>query len=384
MTVIAIFEGLGIGISDLLMSRDVRGKWMYLPSLGEPPDHIQQLSFSPTRLVRKVGYLAVGASATQFLICGTVAHAESFLKTAQELVSGKLAPPLVAPLNRDDMASVLTHAAEFSRVKREADFAALAFRGVHSIIVGRTIRVDLPYFGKITLGGSGAPALEEFLRNQSYRYQRDFGDESDFGKGIRVAHHLPMQLLAADRRNPSITLSKGVGGFYEVWFNLNSGLGEDDMGWVRILADVEPPYARGVTVRALWWHAYAQGDLVVASAPCEESFLAPGATVLIPKEKIKVDRFPTFTDFVQRQPPSIDSLLPKIVRAKFFTSSLSLSRNGNDFLATTMATRNLSVFQISWDRTGIRIKLDKDRFLGVIGALSKASVFSEPSDDDRG
>jgi hypothetical protein len=78
------------------------------------------------------------------------------------------------------MASVLTHAAEFSRVKREADFAALAFRGVHSIIVRRTIRLDLPYFGKITLGGRGAPGLEEFLRNQSYRYQRDFGDESDY------------------------------------------------------------------------------------------------------------------------------------------------------------------------------------------------------------
>lgn len=151
---------------------------------------------------------------------------------------------------------MLTHAVEYANVSRETEFAAIALRGKHTVIVGTAARLQLPYFGSLTLAGSGAPALQGFLHERAFQYEQEFANDSQFIAGMRVAHYLPMQLLSANRFNPSITLSNGVGGFYEVWFIFDRGLEEDDMGWVRILADSRPPFNKGVTLRGLWWHVY--------------------------------------------------------------------------------------------------------------------------------
>lgn len=117
-------------------------------------------------------------------------------------------------------------------------------------------------------------------------------------------------------------------------------------------------------------------DLIVASAPCEESFLAPGSSVLIPASRINIERFSTFTLEVGRPAPSMQKILARIPRAKFFRSSLSVRHAGNDFLATTMATRKQSAFQVSWVPSGVRISLDKVLYAQRTEELMQSAAMS--------
>ncbi len=69
MTVVVFFEDFGLAISDIMLSKDVLGNSVPLPSLNN--DTIIQRPV-PTKLVRKIISFRAGNGVGKFLFSGTV------------------------------------------------------------------------------------------------------------------------------------------------------------------------------------------------------------------------------------------------------------------------------------------------------------------------
>ena len=366
MTLIASFVDLGIGISDLLVTVEGSGQWPYMPSIGNPSPSILELPFHPTRLVRKVGKLTVGGQTTPFMIAGTVNHVQAYLATAQSLALGKLKPESSrTPLTRNNILSVLDHAAQFAISRGQTNVRVIGLRGKLTAALAPLLQLKLPYFGHVMLGGSGAPEMARFLEDSAETYDRVFASDPEKMKVLRVMHYLPMQLLNADRRVQSPTLSEGVGGFYEVLLNYKGRLDPDEIDWLRILGEFEEPLRTGVRVRALWWHTYEKNNLIVVSAPDEDLQIHPGECVLLPLERFHVDCFGPYIARAVKLPTPARNLLPRLARSPFRSFSLSVP-SGRRLLLTTMGARRRGLFRVMWSPQGLNITLDAKEFTIVV------------------
>jgi hypothetical protein len=379
MTLIVQFMKLGISISDLLITVEGAGSWSCLPSVGTVGNEIESLPFHATRLVRKVGRLPIGGRNTSFLIAGTVSHVEAFLQSARGIVSGEIIPPLdSSPLDRKSIESVLHHAKKVAAQSGQTDLALMGLRGKVSIAIlpSREYRT-FPYFGPVMIAGSGASELELYLERAAHQYESEFSSDDETMKAFRVMHYLPMQLLLADRRKNSVTLSSGVGGFYEVFFNLRGNFEPDDM-WLRIAAEFLEHPSDGVRIRALWWHIYDEDDLIVAAAPDERMELLVGKSVLLAKERFKVERYGTYTSQKNAPPPLISELLPRIPRSRFATFTFYVE-NKPEVIATTMATLKQGPIQVRWSSEGLILSLRGNDFDKAVVEMSPklSKLYSE-------
>src|SRR5262249_41172488 len=126
--------------------------------------------------------------------------------------------------------------------------------------------------------------------------------------------------------------------------------------------------------RAFWWHAYDRDDLIVASAPDENLHIAPGETALLPVDRLRVDRFGTYTGRALKPPPSGHVVLPQIVRARFRSFSLTVPSNRRLLLSTMAARRRPGAFRVMWSRGGLNITLDMREFATLVAQTEKGSL----------
>lgn len=364
LTIIVTFVELGVALADLLVTVDGPGPWDYLPSVGEPGPHVQGLPLHPSRLARKVAKLSLGGQTTPFLIAGSVGDVEAFLDDARDLGAGAQGPSQInAPLVRHNLASVAEHAVARAKQRGGTDVRLLGLRGNLTLGISPLDR-HYPYFGRVLLAGSGAPALDAFLRDRSTQYEALFPRDPDEMKTYRVAHYLPMQLLNADRDRPSSTLAVGVGGFYEVLFNVKGRLDDAGGRWVRILAEIES--ASTAIVHALWYHEYDHGDLIVLSAPSETLRITTAASALLPIERLRAHRYGAIRANATKPAPMVSHLLPRVHRARMHTASFRIA--SPDRLLTTMGTRSSGPFLVTWRREGLDIALNLEKFTQMVQA----------------
>jgi hypothetical protein len=341
-----------------------------MPSIGCADPRVLELPFHPTRLVRKIGKLTVGGQTTPFMIAGTVNHVQAYLETAESLALGKLKPESSrVPLDRNSLGSVLDHAARFAMSRGQTDVSVIGLRGNMTATLA-PLRRKLPYFGDVMLAGSGAPEIERFLEGRAREYEIAFAADTKEMKLFRVMHYVPMQLLNSDRQVQSATLSEGVGGFCEVLYNYRGRLQPDEMDWLRILGDLDEPLGTGVRVRALWWHCYKESNLIVVSAPNENLQIIAGESELLPVERLRVDCFGPYTARAMKLPPNPRDLLPRLVRSRFRSFSLSVPGDRRPLLST-MASRGTGFFRVMWSAQGISITLNAKEFTDVVAAAEQ-------------
>jgi hypothetical protein len=311
------------------------------------------------------------------MIAGAVSHARNLLSVAQEVADGKR-PPFDnrVPLDQFNPGSVLHHACRIAEAKGSTDLSVIGLRGNDPVGVSPTIHRQFPYFGYMMLAGSGAPALATFLEERGRNYATVCASDDLRMRGYRVMHYVPMQLLNADRAFKSPTLAEGVGGFYEVLLNYKGTLEPDNVGWIRILSDLdETRLEAGLRIRAVWWHAYEGDDLIVMSAPDEDLYVAPGASVFLPVQRMRVDRFGPYTARRRntRPSPKATALLRRIVSAPFRSFSLNLA-NEPRLLISTMSTQNVGWFRLSTARDGLHIILDGLEFALLVDDFKKGKL----------
>jgi hypothetical protein len=368
MTLVALFIDLGVAISDLLVTVEGSGQWPYIPSIGDADSNVLELPFRPSRLVRKVARLTIGGQTTSFMIAGSISHVQAYLETAQKLALGQSRPETTrVPLNRNSIGSVLDHAARSAINRGQTDVSVIGLRRNTTVALAPLQR-KFPYFGQVMLAGSGALEMELFLEARAQNYEGAFSTDSELMKGFRVMHYLPMQLLNSDRRQQSPTLSLGVGGFYEVLLNRGQ-LEPDDMGWLRILADLEP-FGTGVRVRAVWWHSYEKTNLIVMSAPKEDLEITAGDSALLPVARFRVDIFGSYIAPPAKLPPRANGLLPRVPRSRFNSFSLTLV-NDPRLLISGMAARDTGLFRVQWSREGLTITLDAGEFTKIVAEAER-------------
>jgi len=360
MTMVAYFGELGLAISDLLLTRTGSGQWTFLPSVGYPPPEISGLPFHASRLVRKIVAITHRGQTTNCLIAGNVAQVDRLLNDVDGLASGDLTPAVHHPrLHPKELFSVLQCAAARARDRGEFDISLIGLRGEETIAIP-TKDLTIPYFGRVLLLGSGADAFGEWLQSRGPEYAREFEVDSNENKHFRTAHFMPMQLLHADRMHNSVTLRRGVGGFYEVYFNLRGNLQPENAGWVRLIAEMGGRESEGVRLRGFWYHEYRKDTLVVASAADEDLQLSLDRPALLPLERLRVDAVPPYG----RQPitltPTASELIPRIPRARFQSIALQGGPLGN-VLVIGMHTRNGYVV-IERRTAGLSLQLVSERF----------------------
>jgi len=318
---------------------------------------------------------------TSFLIAGTVSHVESFFRVARDIVSGRHVPPINrVALDRKSIESVLHYAARHVERAGKTDISLLGLRGetTFAILPSPDYRT-FPYFGPVMIAGSGGPEFERYLEQAGEQYALEFPDDDEKMKSFRVAHYLPMQLLLADRRKNSITLSSGVGGFYEVFFNLRGNYEADGL-WLRIVAEFLEHPSDGVRIRGLWWHMYDGEDLIIISAPHENIELLAGASVVVRNDHFNLGRYGVYTSEQNSPPLTITSLLRRIPKSRYVTYTFHLEGN-SAVIATTMATLRHAPFQVTWSDEGLILYLKPLEFgKSVVEMYPKLSkLYNEPA-----
>ena len=383
MTLIAYFADLGIGISDILLTIDGQGSWPYLPSVGEPGESILELPFHCSRLCRKIAKITVAGQTTPLMIAGSVSQVRSYLTAAQDLALGRREAAFNLPTQRNSIGSVLYNAAKIAEAAGQTDVRVIGMRGNETVAVS-PLRRHLEYFGDVLVAGSGADEMMVFLEERSKRYSVLFASDKPEMRGFRVMHYLPMQLLYADRRSPSVTLGSGVGGFYEVSLNCRGRLEPDGVSWVRMLLQCEKDLRSGVRLRGLWWHSYEGDDLVIASAPDQDLHIPLKGSVLLPKRDIRLSRVSPYSKPGLGASTSVSTYLPRIPRARFF--SLALSRYSDDgLLAWTMATRETAAVQVMWTPGGLSLCVRERNLHELVGNVQEGTaVIAQPNHTSSG
>jgi hypothetical protein len=374
MTVIVLFTKLGIGISDVLITVDGKGKWSYLPSIGIPGKNIESLDFYSPRLVRKVARISVGGQRSSFMLAGTVNHVREFINIAQDLAQGRInSSNTELILDRKNIQSVLTHAIDIIN-EDKTKISLLGIRGAECIKVSNDTEIarNFKYFGDVFICGSGAKALEKYLGEREGFYEKNYSNDDEDMKKWRIMHFLPMQLLNADRSFNSPTITQGVGAFYEVLLNFNGSLDVDNMGWLRITADIIVP-SYEIVIRGIWWHYYENEDLIIASAPNEYLNIRLNDPASLSMDKINVSRVPPYDKKKIQPPPLASSLLKKIVRSKFISFCLCHPEQEKNKVILSMASRGKGIIQVKPFKGELVFSLDPELYNSLVLSVKNKS-----------
>lgn len=278
MTVIAFFEDIGLALSDVMTSIDLSAlggmqinnlpNAVRLPTVGESV--IEALPIRPTSIKRKIMKIKVGEKTGDFLVSGTVSHVKELSQNVRLIPTGLLAlsTDQLRRLNLDSVASIVSVASEFTELHGKKDFEILGVcEGIRfNRQYDERIFDNFPYFGNVTFSGSGGEILRQWLADRGTQLARmDIGAEPLPHKRHRVKHWLPSMLLEEDSRNGYRTLTRGVGGYYEVFSFSKSGLSPlDDV--LTVFASVEGRASNAnVILDRLFYHRYTDDWMSVIS-----------------------------------------------------------------------------------------------------------------------
>ncbi len=165
MTVVAFFDDLYIAIADILMSMDYSQSNHPLPASvflpSAPRGYTVHRSAVPTRIVRKSFSVNTASSRGLFLGAGTVKHIEDVIQNTRLLRSGLLMPSRsFSTLDTSKVQDVMAHAMDISEQNSLGDFEILGLcdgvRFDRAATIGSSY--EFPYFGKVTIAGSGKEA----------------------------------------------------------------------------------------------------------------------------------------------------------------------------------------------------------------------------------
>lgn len=270
MTVLAHFEDLGIAVSDILLSVEEPGGGIRLPSIGDPRVAHAGLPMRPTRLVRKFIKVQRPRSAGVFLVCGTVNHVEKVVQNVNGLISGVLRPPpaLAHKFFPSKASSLIDVAAHMAEADGSHDFELLgAVDGVgYRRHFQTSVAQKLPYWGKVTVMGSGGPDLLEWLIAKGLALEAAglLGDDRE-RRQIRAQNAVPSLLLEEDTRSTMHTLKKGVGGYYESFEVHDTDLLPFDR-ILTIFGRFKPQNGRlDFELRRVFFHTYDGDDLIIGN-----------------------------------------------------------------------------------------------------------------------
>ncbi len=221
MTVVAFFEDLGVAISDVLLTVDVSGHGIDIPSIGstnrmDPPLEKKTV----TGLMRKFFRAGTPDERGTFLVCGTRNDFERVADWVECICnnSAVLSEYHSRRLNTSSLGSIVQTACEVAEKDGNGMFEILGVIGNDRFarhFNGGKLEQNLPYWGDVVAMGSGAPFLIDWLRKKG-QYFLDMGLATDglMARGSRALTYTRSLLLEEDSRS-ALTIRNGVGGYYE-------------------------------------------------------------------------------------------------------------------------------------------------------------------------
>lgn len=367
MTVLVYFERLGVALSDVLLSIELPGGGIAVPSIGDPGLLAVELPRRPTGLVRKFFRVHRPGSAGTFLASGTYSHICSVLKNLDAIIANPNVVPndLRGRFHGDRVASLIDTASKMSEADGYGDFSILGIAdGVRIARSSPNQRLEerLPYWGEVIAMGSGAPMLIEWLRQKGellVRHGR--GDEDGRIKKIRAIHNTPVMLLHEDISTQS-TLREGVGGYYET-FNV---CGEVLTATVNALT-VFGKFARKNRVKVfevhrIFFHLYDRDDLIVGVLDCASAALTPGEDMRFPLEFLKVYSIPPMGITAPNHTWTPSRLVMRMLNPQRLTLSIYLGQPSHGIKRFYEGENGRRMLRLRLSGKHIVLRLDNDEF----------------------
>lgn len=377
MTVIALFSELDVAIADILLTYDGAGPWPSLPTVADPGPIAGDYPCHFSRLARKSSYVTQGGRTVLFLVAGDISHVDAYLREVNSLAIGTShIPAHLGRINRQDLDSVLNGALDVANQKGKHDVGFIGIRGERFFAAAQTVD-NIPYFGEVSISGTGAPLLLNLLTDSGKNYNKKYPNDTIEQKFMRIINNVSMNLIQADRHRPSLTLSEGVRGFYEIYYNLKGELTPlGASGWTRTISTLKKRAEHGICLDALWYHYYEKQNLYILSASALKLALPQNVQKILPWELFRVDvvgpygspkqasEFQTTVSLKQKE------LGSRLARSAQYTSQLSGGPLGLSSLiyGTTKAQRLLD---LSATENGLAVTLRSESFLPIWSAAAR-------------
>jgi hypothetical protein len=297
MTVLVFFEDLGVALSDVLLSREVPGGGIPVPSIGDPALLSPPLAVQPTQLVRKFFRIQRPGSEGVFLGCGTVSSIKKVFENVDLIISRPELVPneLRHRFNANSVASLIDTAAKMCEAGGKPDFELLGLAdGVRIARAFNEGRLEqcLPYWGHVLSMGSGAPMLMEWLRSKGeLLINSGLVAESIQFKRIRAMHNTPLMLLNEDIWSQT-TLNVGVGGYYETFLFDNSGLTPAEDTLSVFGSFIKEKGRTGFELHQIFYHLYDGDYLIVGALLCGKKIIHVNEECRIPLADLTIYPMP--------------------------------------------------------------------------------------------
>ena len=380
MTVLLFCDDIGIALSDTLTSIDSRGMKetpaIQLPTVGV--DVTSNLRFSPTSLKRKKISISHGSGGGEFLVSGTVSHIKKLASNIAAIRSGllSLSEEQLRKFNPNSSLSIIETACLFTEDTGHGDFEVIGVcDGVRfSRQYNNKIVAEIPYFGRVTLSGSGAPSLLRWLDERGQQFVKmDVGNDTLIQKQHRVSNWLPAMLLEEDWRDQHRTLSEGVGGYYEVFSFNNTTLDPLD-SVVTVFASIEGSISDPkITLEKLFFHRYEGECLSVISFLGGQKEFSLGEAI-----RISIKDFELFNILSicgdQSKPNSTSSrLASEMNSARMFRLSLFRDKGDGDvYQVKRIYSSEYKILTSNVQDGNVHIKMNNDLLQSYIKKFPKS------------
>lgn len=272
MTVLVIFEDLQIALSDVMLSIEKRVGYIApdpIPLPTIPSEKYDVSPVVPVRMVRKFIGCQIGKQSGKYLVSGTVSHVDKVVENIKIIRSGigNIPDEMRQKLNTKDIRSVMDCACVMAEKSGYEEFECMGSDGTHLFYrkYDANTPYTMPYFGKVTLSGSGSEFVKKWLFERGEQFEKmSFFSESVIEKKHRTINWLSSLLLEEDTRYLHRTISEGVGGYYEIYDFSDGELQEiDDV--VTIFLNVDDIRDDKIFIKNLFYHKYNSDILSVAS-----------------------------------------------------------------------------------------------------------------------
>lgn len=319
MTVIALFESLQLGVSDVLLTVDDRRVSTITPTTGHTAN-LPDLGLGISRLVRKVITAEGPAGRAHLLVAGTKSHIEYFVTVLREVfLDQRPLPDELRQLVRSSGAfGCMQAAARLADADGYKEFEVVGVAGdtmcTHAFDSTRVV-ADVPYFGKVWIAGSGAANLLHWIQLRADRYAKEFSHHDLTARHFHVANLVPLFLMEEDTGPQLRTLRTGVGGYYEA-YTISRGTLTPVGDCFSVFADIVGRN-RDCTVLAkrVLYHCY-RGEILYVFSVMQETLLTAASPAKIPLSACKVFEVPPLIQAVQQSPWSIHRVASQMLGAK--------------------------------------------------------------------
>ena len=298
MTVLAIFDDLGLAFADVMLSTDEPGGHISMPTTGHTSHLDTELALSPSRLVRKFFRFSHRGKEGVFLVAGTVKHIERLVHNIKKVKnqSHLLAAEYKSLLCLSDVHNVIHVACLVTEGEGYGQFEIVGI--VDGATFARLYDENralnaAPYFGTTKLAGSGAADLHRWIWERGVQYsKRAFANEPLDLKIARTIHTVPSLLLEEDTRSTLSTISKGVGGYYEAYYFFKDTIEPLD-SVVTIFAAIKGKGRKSyLELRRVFFHRYVSDWLLVISMFNLPVKIYPGEEKSFPFDNFELFKIP--------------------------------------------------------------------------------------------